>query len=149
MAVKKISIAVIHGPNLNLLGLREPEIYGHTTLEGINSALALQAKDTGIELKTLQSNHEGEIIDFIQSHRECDGFLINPAALTHTSVALRDVLLAVTGPIVEVHLSNIFAREDFRKHSLISDIAKGVIVGFASESYTLGLLALVKILKTK
>lgn len=149
MAVKKFSIAVIHGPNLNLLGLREPEVYGHTTLEGINSALSIQAKEAGVELKTLQSNHEGEIIDFIQAHRECDGILINPAALTHTSVGLRDVLLAVTGPIVEVHLSNIFAREDFRKHSLISDIAKGVIVGFAGESYTLGLLALVKILKTK
>lgn len=149
MAVKKISIAVIHGPNLNLLGLREPEVYGYTTLEAINSSLSMQAKDAGVELKILQSNHEGEILDFIQEHRECDGFLINPAALTHTSVGLRDVLLAVAKPIVEVHLSNIFAREDFRKTSFISGIAKGVITGFGAESYTLGLLALVKILKTK
>ena len=148
MAVKQIAITVIHGPNLNLLGLREPEVYGHKTLDQINIELAQQAQSLGVVLKILQSNHEGEIVDFIQSQRESDAFLINPAALTHTSVALRDALLAVGKPIVEVHLSNIFAREEFRKTSLISDIAKGVITGFGSESYSLGLLALTKMLQT-
>lgn len=147
MAVKKLSIVVLHGPNLNLLGTREPEVYGHMTLGDINIKLVAQANDQSVAIEILQTNHEGELVDFIQTHRTCDGFLINPAALTHTSVALRDALLAVNKPVVEVHLSNIFAREEFRKTSLISDIAKGVITGFGSNSYTLGLDALIELLR--
>ncbi len=146
MAVKKCSILVVHGPNLNLLGTREPEVYGKTTLDGINVRLQQLAATLGCMLTIFQSNHEGEIVDFLQKHRTADGILINPAALTHTSVALRDVLLAVNKPVVEVHLSNIFAREEFRKHSLISDVAYGVITGFSDKSYEWGLRALREIL---
>ena len=146
MAVKKRSILVVHGPNLNLLGTREPEVYGKATLTDINQNLEAMAKTLGCELTIFQSNHEGEIVDFLQKHRDADGILINPAALTHTSVALRDVLLALAKPVVEVHLSNIFAREEFRKHSLISDVAKGVITGFADKSYEWGLKALREVL---
>ncbi|MEE3331978.1 MAG: type II 3-dehydroquinate dehydratase [Myxococcota bacterium] len=136
-------ILVLHGPNLNLLGVREPDVYGATTLAQIDAALEEQAKQAGAELVGFQTNHEGALIDRIHAAREdADGILINPAGLTHTSVALRDALAGVGLPIIEVHLSNVFARESFRHHSYISGVALGVISGFGSDSYRLGLEAL-------
>jgi 3-dehydroquinate dehydratase-2 len=134
---------VLHGPNLNLLGAREPEIYGRTTLAEIDRELAALAKERGAELRSAQSNYEGELIDGIQEARSwAHGLLINPGGLTHTSVALLDALVAAELPVVEVHLSNIFAREEFRKHSYVSPIAIGVVSGFGPTSYRLGLEAL-------
>lgn len=136
-------IGVIHGPNLRLLGTREPEIYGHTTLAQLNGQLETEAARLGCTLQIVQSNHEGEILDWIEAQApQVDGFLINPAALTHTSVALRDALLGVGRPFVEVHLSNVQAREPFRHHSYLSDIAVGVVYGFGSDSYLFGLRGL-------
>ncbi|WP_020410346.1 type II 3-dehydroquinate dehydratase [Hahella ganghwensis] len=137
------SILVIHGPNLNLLGTREPEIYGSETLDDINLRLTQQAKTQGHHLLTLQSNAEYELIDRIhEAKREgVDFIIINPAAFTHTSVAIRDALLGVGIPFVEVHLSNVHAREAFRHHSYFSDIAIGVICGLGSQSYDLALQA--------
>ncbi len=136
-------ILVVHGPNLNLLGTREPEVYGTETLRDIDLQLEALAKERGAELRTVQSNHEGELIDCIQEARSwAHGLLINPGGFTHTSVALRDTLLAVALPVVEVHLSNVFSREEFRRHSYISPIAVGVVSGFGPASYRLGLEAL-------
>ena len=136
-------VLVVHGPNLNLLGTREPDVYGAVTLEEIDRALTLQARDAGAEVVFCQSNHEGVIIDQIQQEREAvHGILINPGGFTHTSVAVRDALSAVDLPVVEVHLSNIYARESFRSHSLVSAIALGVVSGFGASSYALGLTAL-------
>ena len=136
-------VLVIHGPNLNLLGTREPEIYGSATLDEINAELAGVAKEQGAEIEFFQSNHEGALIDRIQEARSwADGILINPAGFTHTSVALRDALAATGLPVVEVHLSNVQAREEFRRHSFVSGIAVGVVAGFGSTSYWLGLQAL-------
>ena len=138
-----IRVLVVHGPNLNLLGTREPEVYGTTTVDEINAELAATAKDEGVELEFFQSNHEGGLIDRIQEAPSwADGIVINPAGLSHSSVSLRDALAATGLPIVEVHLSNIFAREEFRRLSLVSGIAVGVISGFGAESYRLGLEAL-------
>lgn len=135
------SILVLHGPNLNLLGTREPETYGATTLDDINSALQAQAHDGGHHLLTLQSNAEYELIERIQQApaEGIDFILINPAAFTHTSVALRDALLAVNIPFIEIHLSNVHRREAFRQHSYFSDIATGVIVGLGADGYRLAL----------
>lgn len=135
-------ILVLHGPNLNLLGSRENEIYGDLTLAEINKWIKKFAKEKGFAVELYQSNHEGELVTKIQEAREIvDAILINPAAYTHTSIAIRDALAAVNIPVVEVHLSNIYRREDFRKISLSAPIAVGVISGFGAFSYILGLRA--------
>ncbi|MFC4769136.1 type II 3-dehydroquinate dehydratase [Effusibacillus consociatus] len=137
-------IVVIHGPNLNLLGQREPEIYGTSTLEDINRQLTELGNQHSVELEFFQSNHEGQIIDRIHSAiGSAEGILINPGAFTHYSIAIRDALSAVPIPAVEVHLSNIHAREEFRKLSVVAPVAVGQISGFGIQSYELGLLALV------
>ena len=137
-------VLVVHGPNLNLLGLREPDLYGESTLADIDGQLAELADSLNVELTTFQTNQEGEMVDRIQAAMgQVDAILINPAAFTHTSVAVRDALIATGIPFVEVHLSNIHAREEFRQTSLMADVALGVICGFGSSSYTLGLRALV------
>ena len=134
------SILVIHGPNLNLLGFRETEIYGTKTLAAINTELDEMAAAANIKVEVFQSNHEGEIVDKIQSSRgEVDYIIINPAAFTHYSIAIRDALASVDIPAIEVHLSNIHAREDFRHDSVISPAVQGVICGFGADSYLLAL----------
>lgn len=135
------SILVLHGPNLNLLGLREPEHYGHATLDSINQTLINKAKLANIALETFQSNAEADLVTKIQSlaSKSADFVIINPAAFTHTSVAIRDALSAVKVPFIEVHLSNIYAREAFRQHSYFTDIAVGVISGLGAKGYELAL----------
>jgi len=139
--VDKPRILVVHGPNLNLLGTREPEHYGRVTLSDINMALARMAEGAGVDLDAFQSNHEGALIERIHAAREqgVRAIIINPAAYTHTSVALRDAISAVAIPFVEVHLSNVHAREPFRHHSYFSDLAVGVICGLGHQGYVLAL----------
>ena len=142
-------IAVLNGPNLNLLGEREPEIYGHTSLAEIERATRERARALGVECTWIQTNHEGELVDAIQGLRgKADGAVINAAAFTHTSLAVRDALLAVRVPFVEVHLSNIFAREPERRRSLLADLAVGVVTGFGADSYRLGFEALARYLES-
>lgn len=137
-------IAVLNGPNLNLLGVREPERYGTTTLAQIESRVRQRARDLGCEIDWMQSNHEGALVDAVQAlHGVADGALVNAAAYTHTSIALRDALLSVKVPFVEVHLSNLWAREPMRHTSLLADLAVGVVAGFGATSYVLGLEGLV------
>lgn len=135
------SILVLHGPNLNMLGLREPQHYGSATLDSINQSLASKAKSAGIALETFQSNSEADLVTKIQclATHKVDFVIINPAAFTHTSVAMRDALSAVKVPFIEVHLSNVFAREAFRHHSYFTDIAVGIISGLGAQGYTLAL----------
>jgi 3-dehydroquinate dehydratase II len=147
MTVKSLNISVIHGPNLNLLGTREPEIYGRLSLEEINSLIKDFAGINNISVNIFQSNSEGDIINFIQKNSTADGIVINPAAFTHTSVALNDAIKAVNIPAVEVHISNIHSREEFRRKSLIAPVCLGQISGFSHYSYILGLLALINHLK--
>ena len=143
-----MKVLLIHGPNLHLLGRRQREIYGNQTLTGINAHLLEIASQRGIELKIFQSNHEGEIVSIIGDNIDwADGILINPAGYTHTSVAIRDALSAVNLPVIEIHLSNIYAREPFRQHSYINPIAVGVIGGFGAYSYDLALDAIIHILQ--
>ena len=143
-------ILVIHGPNLDLLGKREPGIYGKTTLPEINATLKSLAKKNALSLTIFQSNHEGEIVDTIGDARgKYDLLIINPAAYTHTSVAIRDAIAACGLKAIEIHLSNIYAREEFRQNSLIAPVCIGQISGFGSYSYTSALLAAVSILKTQ
>lgn len=138
-------ILVLHGPNLNLIGTREPEIYGQWTLAEINEMLVETAAKTSTELRIMQSNHEGVLLDAVHDARLWgDGILINPGAFTHTSYALRDAIAAVVLPTVEVHLSNIYAREPFRHHSVIAPVCLGQISGFGWRSYRLGLEALIE-----
>ena len=137
-------ISVLNGPNLNLLGQREPEVYGRTTLSEIEAMVREAARVHGAEIDWFQTNHEGALVDAVQALKgRADGALINAAALTHSSLALRDALLAVQVPFVELHLSNIFAREPARRHSLIADLALGMVTGFGAQSYVLALQALV------
>ncbi len=143
-------VLVLNGPNLNLLGAREPRVYGTSTLDEIEASLLSLGRELGVELEFFQSNHEGALVDRVQqAPGRFDGILINPAAYTHTSVALRDALVAVEVPFVEVHLSNIHAREAFRRRSLLSDRAVGVVTGFGPHSYALGLRGLVHHLKAR
>lgn len=143
-----MKILILHGPNLNLLGTREPEIYGSLTLSDIDAKLIELGKELGAELKCFQSNHEGTLIDALQDAQMwADGVLFNPGGYTHTSVALRDTIAAIRIPVIEVHLSNVYAREEFRHTSMISAVCKGKILGFGWRSYTLGLMALVELLK--
>lgn len=143
-----IKILVIHGPNLNLLGEREPEIYGTLSLSRIDTTLKEQGAALGVAVDCCQSNHEGELVDYIQeARRRYHGILINPAALTHYSYSLRDALSAAGLPVIEVHLTNVFARDEFRRYSVISPVARGVICGLGLDSYRLGLQALVNLLQ--
>ncbi len=143
---KRKRILVLHGPNLNLLGKRQPEIYGRLTLDEINGKIERAAKELDIEVEMRQSNHEGELVTWIQeSPSRFDALVLNAAAYTHTSVALRDALLATAIPSVEVHLSNIYRREDFRRKSLIAEVVTGQISGFGLHSYLLGLRAAVEL----
>lgn len=143
-----VKVLVIHGPNLDLLGVREPDIYGTLSLDEINKKLKKIAEEEGMEIEIVQSNHEGQIVELIGSAKgKVDCILINPAAYTHTSVAIRDAIQAVHIPTIEVHLSNIYAREEFRRTSLIAPVATGQISGFGPNSYILGLKAAVKLVE--
>jgi len=142
---KKKKVLVLHGPNLNLLGKRQPEIYGRLTLDQINRKIQDLAKELNIQVETRQSNYQGELVTWIQgSPKEFDALVINAAAYTHSSIAIRDALLAVGIPAVEVHLSNIYKREEFRRKSLIADAVVGQISGLGVQSYLLGLRAIVE-----
>ncbi|MFW5749145.1 MAG: type II 3-dehydroquinate dehydratase [Halanaerobium sp.] len=141
-------VAVIHGPNLNMLGLREPEIYGTTNLKMLNKDIEAKAEEIGLEIEIMQSNHEGEIVDFLhQNYQKLDGIIINPGGLTHTSVVLRDALASVRLPVIEVHVSNIHRREEFRKKSITAEAAVGQITGLGVYGYLLALEGLNDVLR--
>ncbi len=143
MPDRSLKVLVLHGPNLNLTGFREPDVYGKKPLEEIDAEMSESAKGLGIELRILQSNSEGVLIDTIHEHRKwADGIVINPGALAHYSIALRDALASVRLPVVEVHLSNVHAREEFRERSVVAPVALGQIVGFGGYVYVLALEAL-------
>jgi 3-dehydroquinate dehydratase-2 len=141
-AQREPAVLVVHGPNLNLLGTSEPEIYGHTTLSDIDRELIELGRTLAIRVETFQSNSEGAIVDRIQDARSLiDALIINPAAFTHTSIAIRDALIVLAVPVIEVHLSNVHKREPFRHHSTIADVVEGRIMGFGAEGYMLALRA--------
>lgn len=143
-----VKIAVVHGPNLNLLGRREPEVYGRTTLAEVNAAVETLGAELGVSSEFFQANCEGALVDFVHdASSRVAGFVLNAGAYTHTSIALRDALAGVALPFVEVHLSNVFAREEFRHHSMLAASAVGVISGFGANSYRLGLRALLEHLR--
>ena len=145
-----MKILILHGPNLNLLGTREPDVYGSMTLKDINTKLVELGKELGTEITCLHSNHEGALIDALQDARTwANGIVFNPGGYTHTSIALRDAISAIQIPVIEVHLSNVYAREEFRHVSMISAVCKGKIVGLGWQSYTLGLRALAGLLTDK
>jgi 3-dehydroquinate dehydratase-2 len=145
-----MKILILHGPNLNLLGTREPEIYGSLTLADINTKLVALAAEYHAGLVCRQSNHEGDLVDALHDARSwADGVVFNPGAYTHTSIALRDAISAIGRPVVEVHLSNVYAREEFRHVSMISAVCTGKVVGFGWRSYALGLRALMEVLSDK
>ncbi|MCL0051900.1 type II 3-dehydroquinate dehydratase [Peptococcaceae bacterium] len=140
-----MKILIMHGPNLNLLSERERSIYGEATLDDINDRLSKLAKELGVEIEFFQSNHEGALIDKLHQARDFDAIVFNPAAFTHYSIALRDAVAAIKTPVVEVHLSNIHAREEFRANSVIAPVARGQISGFGMQSYLLGLRAAIEV----
>jgi 3-dehydroquinate dehydratase-2 len=143
-----MKILILHGPNLNLLGTREPEVYGSLSLDDINNKLIDLGEELSVEVTCLQSNHEGELIDALQDAQTwAKGVVFNPGAYTHTSIALRDAISAIEIPVIEVHLSNVYAREEFRHTSMISAVCTGKITGFGWRSYVLGLNALVEVLQ--
>ena len=147
--VKNPKIQIINGPNLNMLGKREPAVYGKATLDQINSELKTQGENLNVSIEIFQSNHEGKIVEKIQNvFKTCEGIIINPAAYTHTSIAIRDALLLHDIPIIEVHLSNIYKRETFRHKSMTADIVTGQIAGFGAYGYTMALNAMIKMIKT-
>jgi len=142
-ASRSLTVLVLHGPNLNLLGTREPETYGRVTLSELNARLVRQGSEWGAKVETRQSNHEGELCDWLaEANGSADGVVLNAAAYTHSSIAVRDAIAAIDVPVVEVHLSNVYAREAFRRVSMIAPVCRGVISGFGSNSYVLGLRAL-------
>ena len=144
-----MKILILHGPNLNLLGTREPDVYGSMTLDDINQKMIVLGRDLGVEVICLQSNHEGALIDALHDARTwAAGVVFNPGGYTHTSLALRDAISAIQIPVIEVHLSNVYAREEFRHKSLISAVCKGKVTGFGWRSYELGLSGLVDIIKS-
>jgi 3-dehydroquinate dehydratase-2 len=143
-----VKILIVHGPNLNLLGEREIDVYGRFTLDEINSDLQTKAKELGVEIETVQMNGEGEIVDALQKAKgEFAAIVINPGAYTHYSIAIRDALASISLPVVEVHLSNIYAREEFRHKSVIAPVVAGQVTGFGKNSYVLGLMAAVSLVK--
>jgi len=146
----KPTVLVLNGPNLNLLGTREPEIYGRTTLEDINRDLMTLGIELGIRVESFQSNSEGALVDRIQQARgHIDLIIINPAAYTHTSIAIRDALIAIEAPVIEVHLSNVHKRESFRHHSTIADVAEARLMGFGAEGYLLALRAATRMIAAR
>ena len=146
----KLNVLVIHGPNLNMLGKREPDIYGETTLDEINSQLEALGRSLGLIVETFQSNHEGAIVDKIQDAAATQhGMIVNPAAFTHTSIAIRDALLALDVPIIEIHISNIYKREPFRHKSLISDVVDAQIAGLGIKGYSIALRAMAEMIQNR